>query len=198
MIAWPPGAWQHAASGPGHHHNYNHLGLDVALQKHHQPLYSQVVSWKFGNNYVYPTKQVLLFLCLSEYSLKTILCWILITLMTQILIRKLSKEKEISVSYLVMTKTWCSKLRCWYLKFSLVFWRDLKFFFFNPVGRWAWSSDGSERWAAYRSRWLQPHPPSLLLHRQTQVKICFSPRVMVNFVNYLATWHTFYPQWSWF
>ena len=129
MIAWPPGAWQHAASGPGHHHNYNHLGFDVALQKHHQPLYSQVVSWKFGNNYVYPTKQVLLFLCLCEYSLKTILCWILITLMTQILIRKLSKEQEISVSYLVMTKTWCSKLRCWYLKFSLVFWRDLKFFF---------------------------------------------------------------------
>ena len=35
--------------------------------------------------------------------------------MTQILIRKLSKEKEISVSYLVMIKTWCSKLRCWYL-----------------------------------------------------------------------------------
>ena len=144
------------------------------------------------------TRQSRSYLCLCEYSLKTILCWILITLMTQILIRKLSKEKEISVSYLVMTKTWCSKLRCWYLKFSLVFWRDLKFFFFNPVGRWAWSSDGSERRAAYRSRWLQPHAPSLLLHRQTQVKICFSRRVMVNFVNYLVTWHTFYPQWSWF
>ena len=106
MIAWPPGAWQHAASGPGHHHNYNHLGFDVILEKHHQPLYSQVVSWKFGNNYVYPTKQVLLFLCLCEYSLKTILCWILITLMTQILIRKLSKEQEISVYTIHRTLYW--------------------------------------------------------------------------------------------